>query len=105
MPDHQKALYNYELLQNVEEKKTELNLKLLELETLFDISVAISSLLDINDLAEDVLWRSVGILNESKGLFLRQREKTPILEIASTFNWGQEKPLLSKKLYIWSAFF
>ena len=95
-----KALYNYELLQNVEEKKTELNLKLLELETLFDISVAISSLLDINDLAEDVLWRSVGILNASKGLFLRQREKTPILEIASTFNWGQEKPLLSKNLKV-----
>ena len=74
-----KALNNYELFQNVEEKKTELNLKLVELETLLDISVAISSLLDTNDLAEDVLWRSVGILNASKGLILRQREKTPIL--------------------------
>ncbi len=95
-----KALYNYELFKNVEEKKTELNLKLLELETLFDISVAISSLLDINDLAEDVLWRSVGILNASKGLFLRQRKKTPILETTSTFNWGQDKPLLSKNLKV-----
>ena len=29
------ALYNYELIENVESKKTELNIKLLELETLF----------------------------------------------------------------------
>ena len=36
------ALYNYELIENVESKKTELNIKLLELETLFDIGVAIS---------------------------------------------------------------
>ena len=49
-----KALYNYQLIDDVERKKTELNLKLLELETLFDISVAISSVLDIDQLAEDV---------------------------------------------------
>ena len=61
-----KALYNYQLIDDVEEKKTELNLKLLELETLFDISVAISSVLDVDELGEEVLWRSVGILNASK---------------------------------------
>ena len=60
-----KALYNYQLIDDVEEKKTELNLKLLELETLFDISVAISSVLDVDELGEEVLWRSVGILNAS----------------------------------------
>ena len=43
-----KALYNYELIQNVDEKGKLLNLKLLELETLFDISVAISSILDLS---------------------------------------------------------
>ena len=40
-----KALFNYQLIEEVEAKKTEINLKLLELETLFDISVAISSVL------------------------------------------------------------
>ncbi|SVB95319.1 uncharacterized protein METZ01_LOCUS248173, partial [marine metagenome] len=45
-----KALYNYELIQNVDEKGKQLNLKLLELETLFDISVAISSVLDVDEL-------------------------------------------------------
>ena len=63
-----KALYNYELIRDVEDKKTQINLKLLELETLFDISVAISSVLDIDELGEDVLWRAVGILNASKGM-------------------------------------
>ena len=95
-----KALYNYELFKNVEEKKTELNLKLLELETLFDISIAISSVLDIDDLAEDVLWRSVGILNASKGIFLRLKKNTPILHTAATFNWVKENPLLSQNLKV-----
>ena len=95
-----KALYNYELFKNVEEKKTELNLKLLELETLFDISIAISSVLDIDDLAEDVLWRSVGILNASKGVFLRLKKNTPILHTAATFNWVKENPLLSQNLKV-----
>ena len=93
-----KALYNYQLIDDVEEKKTELNLKLLELETLFDISVAISSVLDVDELGEEVLWRSVGILNASKGLMLVQKESSPILEPGANFNWGGDMPLLSKKL-------
>ena len=92
-----KALYNYELFQKVESKKRELNLKLLELETLFDISVAISSVLNIRELSEEVLGRSVGILNASKGLMLLRKENSPILEPISSFNWETKKPLLSRK--------
>ena len=95
-----KALHNNELFKNIEEKKTEINLKLLELETLFDISIAISSVLDINELTEDVLWRSVGILNASKGMVLFQDPNTPILEPISTFNWVNRPPLLSKNLEV-----
>ena len=95
-----KALYNYQLIDDVEEKKTELNLKLLELETLFDISVAISSVLDIDQLAEDVLWRSVGILNASRGVILLKKEGSPILDPSSNFNWEESLPLLSSKLGI-----
>jgi len=91
-----KALYNYELIDNVEQKKKELNLKLLELETLFDISVAISSVLDIDELSSDVLIRAIGILNASKGMFLLENENSPILNILSSFNWGEKKFLLSK---------
>ena len=69
-----KALYNYQLIDMVE-KKNELNMKLLELETLFDISVAISSVLD-DDLGNEILWRSVGILNASKGIIFLKRFKS-----------------------------
>ena len=93
-----KSLFNYELIQNVEEKKQELNIKLLELETLFDIGVAISSVLDIDELAHDVLLRAVGILNASKGMFLLQNDKSPILDMLSMFNWGENKFLLSKNI-------
>ena len=93
-----KALYNYELIQDVEDKTTQINLKLLELETLFDISVAISSVLNIEELGEDVLWRAVGILNASKGMMLLQKETNPILEPSATFNWDEKISLLSKKL-------
>ena len=92
------ALFNYELIENVEQKKKELNIKLLELETLFDIGVAISSVLDVNELAEDVLFRAIGVLNASKGMFIRQNDQSPILDILSMFNWGDSKFLLSKKI-------
>jgi PAS domain S-box-containing protein len=95
-----KALYNYELIQNVDEKGRQLNLKLLELETLFDISVAISSVLDVDELGEEILWRSVGILNASKGMMLMPKENSPILEPNSSFNWEDTDVLISKKLNI-----
>ena len=92
------ALYNYELIENVQRKKTELNIKLLELETLFDIGVAISSVLNVNDLAQEVLFRAIGVLNASKGMFLYQNQNSPILDILSIFNWGDDKFLLSNKI-------
>ncbi|MDC0630967.1 hypothetical protein OAP42_02595, partial [Candidatus Marinimicrobia bacterium] len=86
-----KALYNHHLIKELDSKKREISLKLLELETLFDISVAISSVLNVDELSEDVLWRSVGILNASKGMLLIQKKDNLILEPISTFNWDEEK--------------
>ena len=60
--------------------------------------MAISSVLDIDELAHDVLLRAVGILNASKGMFVLQNEKSPISDILSMFNWGEEKFLLSKNI-------
>ncbi len=95
-----KALYNYRLIDEVKKKRTELNMKLLELETLFDISVAISSVLDIEDLGNEVLWRSVGILNASKGVMLLKNDSSPILQPHVNFNWENDFPLISKNLAI-----
>lgn len=95
-----KALYNNQLIKEVESKEKEVKLKLLELETLFDISLAISSVLDIKELTEEVLWRSVGILNASKGMLLFKNNHNPILKPIATFNWDDEKTLLSKNLKV-----
>ena len=95
-----KALYNYILIKEIEKKENDLNLKLLELETLFDISLAISSVLDINELSEEILWRSVGILNASKGMMLIPEKNSPILKPNSSFNWDEKSFLLSQKLDI-----
>ena len=94
------SIFNQQLLENVELKKNELNLKLLELEALFDISLAISSVLDESELREEILWRSVGVLNVSKGMIILENENSPILEIKTSFNWNVEDVLLSKKLKI-----
>ena len=95
-----KALYNYRLIDEVKKKKTELNMKLLELETLFDISVAISSVLDAEELGNEVLWRSVGILNASKGIIFLNNDSSPILQPQVNFNWENDFPLISKNLSI-----
>ena len=76
---------------------------MLQLETLFDISVAISSVLDVEELCEDVLWRSVGILNASKGVILLQSGGSPILNPLANFNWVEDIPMLSKKLTIFKS--
>ena len=94
-----KALFNYELIDMVERKKNELNMKLLELETLFDISVAISSVLD-DDLGNEILWRSVGILNASKGIIFLKNDSSPILQPHVNFNWEIDFPLISQNLVI-----
>ena len=94
------SIFNQQLLKNVELKKNELNLKLLELEALFDISLAISSVLNESELREEILWRSVGVLNVSKGMIILENENSPILEIKTSFNWEVEDVLLSKKLKI-----
>ena len=98
-----KSLHNNQLLSSLDKKTNDLNLKLLEQQTLFDISIAISSVLDIEKLGEEILWRSVGVLNTSKGIILHETENSPILKVSSFFNWDTSKILLSKKLKIFET--
>ncbi len=94
------SIYNKQLLDNIELNQNELNLKLLELEALFDISLAISSVLDEGDLREEILLRSIGVLNVSKGMILIENTSSPIMDIKNSFNWELKNILLSKKLKI-----
>ena len=97
-----KSLHNTKLLSELDKKRNALNVKLLEQQTLFDISVAISSVLDVEKLLEDILWRSVGILNASKGMILLESKNSPILKISASFNWKTEDILLSKSLDVFT---
>ena len=48
----------------------------------------------------EVLWRSVGILNASKGIMFLINESSPILQLHVNFNWDNDLPLISKNLAI-----
>ena len=96
------SIFNQQLVEKIESNKKELNLKLLELEALFDISLAISSVLNESDLREEILLRSIGVLNVSRGMILLENKSSPIMEIKNSFNWDLENVLLSKKLKIFA---
>jgi len=95
-----KSIHNSKLISALDKKTNDLNIKLLEQQALFDISVAISSVLDVDALSEDILWRAVGVLNASKGIIVAPTESSPILRAVSSFNWGDQESLLSKKLKV-----
>lgn len=80
------SLHNQKLIGNIKDKRMELRLKILELQTLFDISLSLNSVLNINDLAEEVLIRSVSTLNASSGFILKTKKNSPILSVLSAFN-------------------
>ena len=93
------AVHNSNLIVDLSKKSDDLNLKLLELETLFDISLAVNSVLDVDELNMEILIRSVGILNASAGAVFFTDKFTPFLKLSSEFNLDQEslkKVVISK---------
>ena len=50
------SLYNQELIGNIKDKRMELRLKVLELQTLFDISLSLNSVLDIKELFLEAIF-------------------------------------------------
>ena len=85
------SLYNQELITSIKDKRMELRLKVLELQTLFDISLSLNSVLDIDELSSEVLIRSVSTLNASSGFILKTQKNSPILSVLSSFNADEEK--------------
>ena len=80
------ALVKKTLISNVKTKSKELSLKLLQLQTLFDISLAINSILDLGQLVDEILIRAVSILNGSSGFILLGDSTSPMLHIKTAFN-------------------
>ena len=85
------SLYNQELIENIKDKRMELRLKVLELQTLFDISLSLNSVLDIEELSSEVLIRSVSTLNASSGFILKTQKNSPILSVLSSFNVNEDQ--------------
>jgi len=93
------AVHNSNLIVDLNKKSDALNLKLLELETLFDISLAVNSVLDVDELNMEILIRSVGILNASAGAVFFTDKFTPFLKLSTEFNLDEEtlsKVIISK---------
>ena len=84
------SLYNQELIGNIKDKRMELRLKVLELQTLFDISLSLNSVLDIKELSTEVLIRSVSTLNASSGFILKTEKNSPMLSVLSSFNMNED---------------
>ena len=84
------SLYNQELIGNIKDKRMELRLKVLELQTLFDISLSLNSVLDIKELSTEVLIRSVSTLNASSGFILKTQKNSPMLSVLSSFYMNED---------------
>jgi phosphoserine phosphatase RsbU/P len=78
------AVNNYYLIKDLKDANFQLNRKLLELETLYDLGIAIGSIMEVEELAEQILMNAVGLTDASAGLLaLRDGEG---LKLASSIN-------------------
>ncbi|MBI4531674.1 MAG: hypothetical protein HY709_09125, partial [Candidatus Latescibacteria bacterium] len=68
-----------------------LNPKVLQLETLYDVGTAITSVLDISELVDEILIRLVGILDAQSGFLMLKDETTGEITTAARFSIEEEE--------------
>src|SRR5437762_664365 len=69
------VIANHRLLQETREGDFQLKYRLWELESLYDIGLSIASTLNIDDLADQILFRMISLTNARRGaLFLRESD-------------------------------
>ncbi|MBX7223579.1 MAG: SpoIIE family protein phosphatase [Blastocatellia bacterium] len=61
------AIYNFQIIDEIRAANFKLNRKVLEMESLYDVGLAISSLLDVKELSREILQRAVMLLDASQG--------------------------------------
>jgi sigma-B regulation protein RsbU (phosphoserine phosphatase) len=82
------AVNDFRLIRSLRDTNFQLNRKILELETLYDLGIAISSLLEVNELYEQILINAVGLTDASAGLLaLRSGDR---IEVSSSINLTKE---------------
>ncbi|HUU30215.1 MAG TPA: adenylate/guanylate cyclase domain-containing protein [archaeon] len=73
------GLARFKLLKSIKRSHYETKLKILELETLQDIGIAIASILDLDQLTKELLLRAVSVLNVNRAMVLVKRPGESIL--------------------------
>ncbi|HEX6176976.1 MAG TPA: SpoIIE family protein phosphatase, partial [Thermoanaerobaculia bacterium] len=70
------VMANQRLLQETREGEFQLKLRLMELESLYDIGLSIASTLNIDDVADEILFRMISLTNARRAaLFLRDGDR------------------------------
>lgn len=68
------ALYNFRIIDEIRDANFKLNRKVLEMQSLYDVGLAISLLRGVKELAQEIVQRAVMLLDASQGvLFLLER--------------------------------
>ena len=78
------AVNNFRLIRSLKEANFQLNRKILELETLYDLGIAIGSLMEIQELSEQILINAVGLTDASAGLLALKADSA--LDVQASIN-------------------
>jgi sigma-B regulation protein RsbU (phosphoserine phosphatase) len=84
------AINNYYLIRDLKQTNFRLNRKLLELETLYDLGIAIGSIMEVEELAEQILINAVGLTDASAGLIALKSDSG--LEMTTSINVPEVDP-------------
>ncbi len=85
------ALYNFQIIGEIREANFRLNRKVLEMQSLYDVGLAIGALHELDPMASEIVQRAVMLLDASEGaLFSLEKEG---LRVAASFGLDAEYPL------------
>ncbi|HUX06837.1 MAG TPA: SpoIIE family protein phosphatase [Acidobacteriota bacterium] len=80
------AINTYRLIHSLKTTNFQLNRKILELEILYDLGIAIGTLMEIRELSEQILINAVGLTDASTGMLALKEEKGGRLVMAAGIN-------------------
>ena len=84
------GISNHLLIEEIKSANFRLNRKVLELDTLQDVGMAITSVLEISELVNEILIRLVGLLDVRGGFLMLKDEVTGELDIAACIGIEEE---------------
>jgi len=87
------GLYNHRLVAEVRGANFQLNRRVVELETLYDVGLTLSASLQVEEVIEEVLSQAVGILDARGGFLFLKDEKTGRFLLAHQVGLRRERVL------------